>query len=47
MGWQLSNELKNAAINLYKVGKGTTTIIMNKTDKIHEADVQLQNREYY
>lgn len=46
MGWQLSNELKNAAINLYKVGKGTT-IIMNKTDKIHEADVQLENREHY
>ena len=35
-------ELKNnPAINLKKADKGTTTVIMNKADKIHEAKVQL------
>ena len=37
----------NSAINLKKADKGTTTVIMNKTDKIYEAKVQLDNREHY
>ena len=41
-------ELKNnPAINLKKADKGTTTVIMNKSDKIYEAKVQLDNREHY
>ena len=41
-------ELKNnPAINLKKADKGTTTVIMNKADKIHEAKVQLDNRKRY
>ena len=41
-------ELKNnPAINLKKADKGTTTVIMNKSDKIYEARVQLDNREHY
>ncbi|CAH3019250.1 unnamed protein product, partial [Porites evermanni] len=41
-------ELKNnPAINLKKADKGTTTVIMNKADKIHEAKVQLDNRKNY
>ena len=41
-------ELKdNPALNLKKADKGTTTVIMNKTEKIHEAKVQLDNREHY
>ena len=41
-------ELKNnPAINLKKADKGTTTVIMNKADKIHEAKVQLDNRKHY
>ena len=35
-------ELKhNSALNLKKADKGTTTVIMNKTDKIKEAQVLL------
>ena len=37
----------NSAINLKKADKGTTTVIMNKIDKIYEAMVQLDNREHY
>jgi len=41
-------ELKNnTAINLKKADKGTTTVIMNKSDKIKEAQVQLDIREHY
>ena len=41
-------ELKNnPAINLKKAYKGTTTVIMNKADKIYEAKVQLDNRKHY
>ena len=36
-------ELKNnSAINLKKTNKGTTTVIMNKADKIYKAKVQLE-----
>ena len=37
----------NPAINLKKTNKGTTTVIMNKADKIYEAQVQLDNRKHY
>ena len=37
----------NSAINLKKADKGTTTVIMNKSNKIKEAEVQLENREHY
>ncbi|XP_068684512.1 uncharacterized protein [Montipora foliosa] len=41
-------ELKNnSTINLKKADKGTTTVIMNKSNKIQEAEVQLENREHY
>ena len=41
-------ELKNnAAINLKRADKGSTTVILNKTDKIQEAKVQLNNRDHY
>ena len=41
-------ELKNnPAINLKKADKGTTTIIMNKAEKIYKAKVQLDNRKHY
>ena len=43
-------ELKNnPAINLKKkkTNKGTTTVIMNKADKIYEDKVQLDNRKHY
>ena len=43
-------ELKNnckPAINLKKADKGTTTVIMNKADKIYEANEQLDNRKHY
>ena len=38
---------KNANIVLKKADKGTTTVIMNKCDKIQEAQIQLDNREHY
>ena len=38
---------KNPAINLKKADKGTTTVVMNKADKIYEANVQLDNRKHY
>ena len=37
----------NSAINLKKADKGTTTVIMNKSYKVQEAEVQLENREHY
>ena len=37
----------NSAINLKKADKGTTTVIMNKSNKMQEAEVQLENREHY
>ena len=41
-------ELKNnPAINLKKINEGTTTVIMNKADKMYEAKVQLDNRKHY
>lgn len=43
-------ELKhNSVLNLKKADKGTTTviIIMNKTDKIKETQVLLDNRDHY
>ena len=41
-------KLKNSsAINLKKADKGTTTVIMNKTNKLQEAKVQPEIREHY
>ena len=41
-------ELKNnAAINLKRADKGSTTVILKKTDKIQESKVQLNNRDHY
>ena len=37
----------NTAINLKRADKGSTTVILNKTDKIQEAKVQLNNRDHY
>ena len=38
---------KKTNIVLKKADKGTTTVIMNKCDKIQEAQIQLNNREHY
>ena len=47
-GFKAIAELKhNSALNLKKADKGITTVIMNKTDKIKEAQVLLDNREHY
>ena len=46
VSWALFLKLQ-PAINLKKADKGTTTVIMNMADKIHEAKVQLDNRKYY
>ena len=41
-------ELKhNAAINLKKADKGSTTVILNVTDKLQEGLVLLNKRDYY
>ena len=41
-------ELKNnTKIVIKKADKGTTTVIMNKCDKINKAQTQLNNREHY
>ena len=41
-------ELKNnSAINLKKADKGTTAVIMNKSNRLQEAEVQLKIREHY
>ena len=37
----------NTEINFKKADKGTTTVIMNKGDKIQEAQTHLDNREHY
>ena len=37
----------NSAIKLKKADKGTTTVIMSKSNKIQEAEVLLENREHY
>ena len=39
--------MNNSAINLNKAEKGTTTVIMNKSNKIQEAEEQLESREHY
>ena len=36
----------NSDINLKKADKGTTTVLMNKTDNIDEALVQPKNKEH-
>jgi len=38
---------KNTAINLKRADKGSTTVILNKRDKIQEAQVQLDNSDHY
>ena len=38
---------KNTNIVLKKADNGTTTVIMNKCDKMQEAQIQLDNREHY
>ena len=41
-------ELKhNTVINLKKANKGSTTVILNVTDKLQEGLVQLNNRDHY
>ena len=41
-------ELKdNPEINIKKADKGSTTVIMNKTDKIIEGQIQLDDEENY
>ena len=41
-------ELKgNSEINIKKADTGTTTVIMNKQDKIREGQEQLDNRTHY
>ena len=41
-------ELKqNPSINIKKADKGTSTVIMNKEDKIHEGQTQLDVEENY
>ena len=37
----------NSEIIITKADKGTTTVIMNKTDKIQEGQVQLDDRRNY
>ena len=38
---------QNTNINIKKADKGTTTVIMNKEDKIREGQVLLDERENY
>ena len=38
---------QNTNINIKKADKGTTTVIMNKEDKIREGQVLLDKRENY
>ena len=41
-------ELKsNTAINLKRADEGSTTVLLNRTDKIQEDQVQLKNRDHY
>ena len=43
----LTELVNNTEIILKKADKGTTTVIMNKCDKIQEAQTHLNNREHY
>ena len=38
---------RDKTINIRKADKGTVTVLMNKQDKINEAQIQLDNREHY
>ena len=41
-------ELKNnTAINIKRADKGSTTVLLNRSEKIQEAQVQLNNRDHY
>ena len=37
----------NTKINLKKADKGTTTVIMNKEDKLKGGQIQLDNTDHY
>ena len=43
----LKELMNNSAVNLKKADKGKATVIMNKSNKIQEAEVQLENKEHY
>ena len=43
----LSTLRRDNEINLKKADKGTTTVVMNKQDKIKEAQIQLDVKEHY
>ena len=43
----LTELVNNTDINFKKADEGTTPVIMNKCDKIQEAQTQLNNREHY
>ena len=43
----LSTLRRDNEINLKKADKGTTTVVMNKQDKIKEAQIQLDIKEHY
>ena len=38
---------RDKAIDIRKADKGTVTVLMNKQDKINEAQILLDNREHY
>lgn len=45
---QSDKELKNnPEVNIKKADKGSTTVIMNKQDKIAEGQIQLNDEENY
>ena len=46
-GRALRNLKNNTKINLKKADKGTTTVVMNKEDKIKEGQSQLDNTDHY
>ena len=43
----LDNLRSDKQINLKKAGKGTSTVVMNREDKINEGQVQLSVIEHY
>ena len=45
--WLIEELQNNTAINLKRADKGSTTVILNKGNKIQEAQVQLDNRDHY
>ena len=46
--WKALNELKqNHNINLKKADKGSTTVVMNKTDKVREGQTQIDDEDNY